>query len=84
MRAQVRDTRGDDAKHAVTRRYLPNSPFKAPKVPDVEEYAVGDRVMHDSYGIGRVTAVEGKFAVHVDFTPRVERITLPCTKMTAL
>jgi hypothetical protein len=78
------DTGVDDSKKAVTRRYLPNSPFKAPPVPDVEEYEVGDRVMHDTFGIGRVTALEGKFAVHVDFTPRLERITLPCTKMTAL
>ena len=68
----------------MTRRYLPNSPFKAPVVPDVEEYEVGDRVMHDTFGIGRVTALEGKFAVQVDFNPKLERITLPCAKMTAL
>ena len=68
----------------MTRRYLPNSPFKAPVVPDLEEYEVGDRVMHDKFGIGRVVALEGRLAVRVDFSPQVERITLPCPKMTVL
>lgn len=68
----------------MTRRYLPNSPFKAPPATEVEQYEVGDRVIHDAYGVGRVTALEGTFAVQVDFTPQVLRITLPCAKMTAL
>ena len=84
-RGRVRgDTGTDDAKKAVTRRYLPNSPFKAPDVPELEEYEVGDRVMHDTFGIGRVVALEGRLAVRVDFSPQIERITLPCPKMTAL
>lgn len=62
------------------RRHLASSPF-APKPADViQEFAVGDQVCHDSYGLGRVTAVE-PHAVTVDFSSRSARIVSPFRKM---
>ncbi|MBA2640643.1 MAG: hypothetical protein H0U77_11820 [Nocardioidaceae bacterium] len=72
----------DDATRAVNRRHLSTSPFQAKAVPESVQYAVGDRVIHDAFGLGTVTVVEGPYAVQVDFHPRVERIPLPCKKMT--
>jgi hypothetical protein len=71
-------------KPAATRRYLPASPFKTPVIPPVERYAVGNRVSHDVYGLGRVIGVEGEIAVLVHFGSRQERITSPFSKMTKL
>jgi hypothetical protein len=71
-------------KRAATRRYLPASPFKAPVTPPVEQYAVGDRVTHDAYGLGRVIGVDGEIAVLVRFGARQERITSPYTRMSKL
>jgi hypothetical protein len=70
---------------AVTRRYLPSSPFKPPPPPPpVEQYAVHDLVTHDRYGLGRVILVEDDAAVVVDFAPRMVRILTPFAKMTKL
>lgn len=41
---------------------------------------MGDQVCHDSYGLGRVTAVE-PHAVTVDFSSRSARIVSPFRKM---
>ena len=71
-------------KRAVTRRYLPASPFKAPVVPPVEHYTVGDRVTHDVFGLGRVVAVDGEVAVLVSFGVRQERVTSPFARMSRL
>jgi len=78
------DTRGDETKPAVNRRHLKNSPFNVRREPvEVEQYTVGARVIHDSYGLGTVVALEGTHAVMVDFSPQRARISLPCSKMTA-
>ncbi|MEU0986904.1 MULTISPECIES: hypothetical protein [unclassified Streptomyces] len=73
-------------KSAESRRHLPTSPFnRAQAGPPIEEYAVGDRVSHDQYGLGRVIAVEsGNAAVHVDFAGRKGRIPSPYTKLAKL
>ncbi|MDB1087942.1 hypothetical protein PJ985_10230 [Streptomyces sp. ACA25] len=69
---------------AVNRRYLPNSPFKAPVTPPIEQFAVGERVTHDEHGLGRVIGVEEGIAVLVDFGSVQRRIVSPYTKMTHL
>ena len=61
----------------------PASPFQAHPEPVVEQYAVGDRVCHDSYGLGRVVGVDGRGAT-VDFSTRTVRIATPFRKMTKL
>ncbi|EIV96297.1 hypothetical protein FraQA3DRAFT_6178 [Frankia sp. QA3] len=66
---------------AVPRRRLPNSPFKVPALPAQERFAVGDRVTHDVYGLGRVIGVTGETSVDVDFGSRQERIPSPFSRM---
>ncbi len=41
----------------------------------------GDRVVHDSYGVGRVVSVDAG-GLTVDFTDQTLRVTTPCRKMT--
>jgi hypothetical protein len=70
---------------AASRRSLPGSPFNArPVDPPVEQFAVGDQVTHDKYGLGRVILVEGEDAVMVDFGSRRVRLLSPFAKLTRL
>ncbi|GAA4006245.1 hypothetical protein GCM10022232_52460 [Streptomyces plumbiresistens] len=71
-------------KPAASKRYLPTSPFKAPVAPPPKEFAVGDRVTHDMYGLGRVIGVEDGIATLVDFGSAQQRIMSPYTKMRKL
>ena len=71
-------------KSAVTKRYLPTSPFNAPVTPPPKEFAVGNRVTHDVYGLGRVAGVEDGIAVLVDFGAMQTRIPSPYAKLTVL
>ena len=71
-------------KPAAPKRYLPTSPFKAPATPTPKHFAVGDRVTHDIYGLGRAIAVEEGIAVLVDFGSMQQRIMSPYTKMSKL
>jgi hypothetical protein len=71
-------------KPAAPKRHLPTSPFKAPVIAPLESYAVGDRVVHDVYGLGEVIAVEDEAAVFVDFGSQRERIPSPFSKMSHL
>ncbi|MFG2847164.1 hypothetical protein ACGF12_28920 [Kitasatospora sp. NPDC048296] len=73
-------------KFSAVRRPLPSSPFKAPVEAPRKHFAVGDRVTHDRYGLGRVIGVEGDgdTAVLVDFGSRQERITPPYSAMFTL
>lgn len=68
-------------KPEAVRRHLPTSPFKAKVEAPRKHFALGDRVTHDAYGLGRVIGVEGEAAVLVDFGSRQERITEPFTGM---
>ncbi|MEU9041042.1 MULTISPECIES: hypothetical protein [unclassified Kitasatospora] len=70
-------------KFAAVPRHLPTSPFKARVEAPRKHFAVGDRVTHDQYGLGRAIGVEGDsdIAVLVDFGTRQERITQPYTAM---
>jgi transcription elongation factor GreA-like protein len=49
----------------------------------IEQFAVDDRVSHDTYGVGRVKGVE-EAAVTVDFRSRTVRIVSPFHKMEKL
>ncbi|MEW1914284.1 hypothetical protein AB0442_38745 [Kitasatospora sp. NPDC085895] len=67
----------------AARRPLPTSPFKARTQAPSKRFAVGDRVSHDTYGLGRVISVEGDsdIAALVDFGPHQKRITPPYAPM---
>ncbi|MER7484894.1 hypothetical protein ABTY20_02865 [Streptomyces sp. NPDC126497] len=71
-------------KSAAPKRHLPTSPFKAPVPPPLKQFAVGDQVTHDMYGLGRVTGVEEGIAAVVDFGSAERRILSPYAKMTKL
>lgn len=69
---------------APKRHSLPTSPFKAPAALPPKHFDVGDRVTHDTYGLGRVIGIEGGIAVLVDFGSAQERITVPYARMSKL
>ncbi|MFG2399333.1 hypothetical protein [Streptomyces lydicus] len=71
-------------KPAVARRHLPSSPFKPPVTRPPKQFAIGDRVTHDEYGLGRVICSEDGIAVLVDFGSRQVRIMSPYGKMAKL
>jgi hypothetical protein len=68
-------------KPAAPKRHLPTSPFKAPVTPPPKEFAVGDQVTHDVFGLGRVIGIEDGIAVLVDFGSAQERILVPYAKL---
>jgi hypothetical protein len=65
------------------RRHLASSPFKREPDPVIEQFAPGDLVSHDSYGMGRVVSAEPT-AVTVDFGSQKVRISSPFQKMSKL
>lgn len=65
------------------RRHLASSPFQPEPEPTIEQYASGDLVSHDLYGVGRVAEVEAS-AVTVDFGRQTVRIVSPFHKMQQL
>lgn len=65
------------------RRYLASSPFQPGPERVIEQYACGDLVNHDKYGMGRVVGAEAD-AVTVDFRTRTVRIASPFHKMALL
>jgi hypothetical protein len=73
------------SSRATTRRHLSTSPFK-PRVPDpVKVFEVGQRVSHDKEGLGRVSSVDGEYAVIVDFGDgKLMRVIAPFPKLHAL
>ncbi|MGW2376474.1 MULTISPECIES: hypothetical protein [Kitasatospora] len=70
-------------KYGAVRRPLPTSPFPTRPEAPRKHFALGDRVTHDRYGLGRVVGVEetGDAAVLVDFGSHQERVTQPYTAM---
>lgn len=65
------------------RRHLASSPFQPEPEPVIEEFAVGDRVAHDAYGLGRVVAVHAS-GVTVDFGDETRHVSSPFTGMSTL
>ena len=52
--------------------------------PVAKDFAMGDQVTHDMYGLGRVIGIEDGIAALVDFGATQMRILSPYTKMTKL
>lgn len=52
--------------------------------PPPKQFAVGDQVTHDVYGLGRVIGIEEGIAVLVDFGSAQQRILAPYPKLTKL
>jgi len=73
-----------EPRRPKAQRYLPSSPFRPPAEVPVESFLVSDRVTHDTFGLGRVIAVEESVAVVVDFGTRQERIPTPYHKLSKL
>ena len=67
----------------LSRRHLSSSPFPPPEV-EHPTYTVGERVCHDTYGLGRVINVESTIAVSIDFGSFTRRVTLPTPRLFAL
>lgn len=65
------------------RRHLATSPFKPKIEPEIESFALDDRVSHQSYGLGRVVGQESA-AVTVDFGNCTRRIVSPFHKLERL
>ena len=72
------------ATSARSRRHLSSSPFKPPVEEPVVVYEVGERVTHDTYGLGRIIGLENGIAVSIDFGSFTKRIKLPSSKLFAL
>ena len=68
---------------APPRPHHASSPFRPAPEPIIEEFAVGDRVCHDTYGLGRVVGIDGTGAT-VNFGSSTVRVTTPFRKMTKL
>lgn len=71
-------------KPPAPRRHLPTSPFKAPAEPVAKHFALGDRVSHDRYGLGRIIGVEDGIAMLVNFGSLQARIVSPYNGMDKL
>jgi hypothetical protein len=72
-------------KPPVPRRHLSTSPFAVPVFPPAKQFALGDRVSHDRYGLGRIVGVEEGIAMVVDFGgPTQTRIVSPYSGMNKL
>jgi hypothetical protein len=65
------------------RRHLASSPFKPEPEQVIEEFAVADLVSHDTYGMGRVVAIDPS-GVTVDFRTHTVRVVSPFSKMSKL
>jgi hypothetical protein len=70
-------------KLPARRRHLASSPFQPRPEPVVQQFALEDRVSHDSYGLGRVVGVD-EGAVTVDFGSQTVRIATPFNKLEKL
>lgn len=67
-----------------SRKHLASSPFPPPEEVDHPTYSVGERVCHETFGLGRVVGVEGTTALSIDFGSFTRRITLPTPRLFAL
>ena len=69
---------------AGSRRRPSASPFRDPAPRIIESYAVGERVSHDRYGMGRVVGVDEGNSIVVDFGSQTLRISSPYNKLIKL
>ncbi len=74
---------------ASSRPFLPSSPFNKSRAAEeaerlaVEQFAVDERVHHDSFGLGRVVYVEAE-TVTVAFGSQQIRVASPFRKLSKL
>ena len=68
---------------AAKRSHLSSSPFRREAEPVIEQFAIDDRVAHDTYGVGRVIR-QDPGAVTVDFGTRTVHIVSPFHKLEKL
>jgi len=68
---------------AAKRRHLSSSPFQRETEPVIQQFALDDRVAHDTYGVGRVIGKDPG-AVTVDFGMRTVHIVSPFHKLEKL
>lgn len=61
---------------AVEPKYSAGSPFSPRPVPEIEQFAVPDRVTHDKFGLGRVIALDATWVI-VDFGSQHVRVPSP-------
>lgn len=66
--------------HGSRPRHLSSSPFAPAREVVVEVFEVGERVCHDLYGLGTVSAVDS-YAVTVDFAGQAVRVKPPYAKL---
>ena len=57
----------------VAPRPLPTSPFTRTAPRELPRFSVGDRLTHDSYGLGRVLVVHDASFITIDFGGNVIR-----------
>lgn len=62
---------------------LASSPFQPQVEQPIEHFELGDRVSHDSHGMGKVVGVDAS-GLTVDFGGQTLRITSPFRKMTKI
>ena len=62
-------------------KHLASSPFAAPAEIDHPTYSVGERVCHDTFGLGRGVGLESGRAVSVDFGGFTRRVPLPTSRL---
>jgi hypothetical protein len=68
---------------AAKQRHLSSSPFNREPVPVIEQFAVDERVAHDTYGVGRVIGAD-LAVVTVDFGTQTVHIISPFDKLEKL
>ena len=74
----------DPMTHSSRSKSLAASPFAPPAEVVPVIYTVGERVCHDTFGLGRVISVEGTIAVSIDFGSFTRRVTLPASRLMSL
>ncbi len=65
------------------RRHLATSPFQPQPEPLIDRFDVGDRVSHDTYGLGRVIGTDATTTT-VDFETQRIRVASPYRKLKKL
>ncbi len=60
----------------VATRPLPTSPFTRAVPRELPTFVVGDRITHDTYGLGRVLVVHDASYLTIDFGGDVRRVAI--------
>ncbi len=66
------------------RRHLASSPFARAAEVEQPVFETDQRVLHDTYGLGRVVGKPSAKTVSVDFGNEIRHISLPTSKLSIL